>query len=470
MNAPKQAWTWFEDRAGILDALRPAFMHPVPASATWMYVFGTATLFSFIVQAVTGVFLALTYIPASGQAYASMQFITRDAVLGHWLRGIHFYGASAMVFFIGIHMARVFLTGAFKFPRELNWLTGVLLFLFTLGNAFTGQLLRFDQNAIWTAIVGGQMASRVPWIGPYLSRFWISDIVYSANTLQRYFLLHVYLFPGGILAVVGVHLYLILRHGISEPPKAGRLVDPATYRQWYEKLIKETGEPFFPDAAWRDVVFSTIVIVGIVILGGVFGAPRLIGPPDPSNIDVLPKPDWWLLWVFGVLALVPPAVEPWVMVLGPAVLFGLLAVVPFLSNRGERHPLRRPFSVLFVFVTVTAMLVLWRLGAREPWTPDFNVGPLPESVIGASSGPVYEGGQLFYERGCEYCHTVDGYGGTRGPNLSTIGSQRDTAQLTVRILHGGINMPAFASILTPQEVQNLVAFLESRTFASHPRP
>jgi ubiquinol-cytochrome c reductase cytochrome b subunit len=464
MNTLKRAWNWFDTRAGITALLEPAVNHPVPPNATWLYVFGTGTLFAFTLQAVTGVFLAISYIPGTGQAYSSLQFITRDAILGSWLRGTHFFGASAMVFLIGLHMTRVFLTGAFKYPREMNWLTGSILFFLTLGNAFTGQLLRFDQNAIWTAVVGGNMAARLPWVGVYFSRFWLSDIVYSANTLGRYYVLHVFLFPVGIIAVVGLHLFLVLRHGISEPPVAGRPVDPATYKEWYKGLLREKGEPFWPNAAWRDVVFSSIMIVVVVILGAVFGAPVLIGGPDPSNFHVLPIPDWWLRWIFGVLALVPPAVEPYVMILGPLVMFGLLAVVPFIWYKGERHPIRRPASVLFVVTTVTAMAILWRLGNLEPWTPDFNVGPLPESVVGTTSGAVYQGAQFFYERGCEYCHTVDGYGGTRGPDLSTIGSQRDSRQLTIRILNGGINMPAFGSILTPQEVQDLVAFLESRTY------
>ncbi len=463
MNALKRAWNWFDDRAGVTESTEPIMAHPVPPNATWMYVFGTATLFSFTLQAVTGIVLALTYVPAAGEAYQSLQFITNDAYFGSVLRGIHYFGASSMILFVGIHLIRVILTGAYKFPRELNWLTGSILLLLTLGNGFTGQLLRWDQNAIWTAVVGAQQAARTPFVGIALARFFISGDVVNASTLSRFFVLHVFVLPGSIIAVVGVHLFLVLRHGISEPPEAGRPVDPATYRSWYENLLKEKGEPFWPDAAWRDVTFSVIMILVIVALGAIIGAPALTKPPDPAIVEALPRPDWYLLWYFAVLALVPPNIEPWIMIGVPLLLVVTLTLVPFLGSKGERHPMRRPWAMGIVLVMIVGVTVLWNRGAEANWSPDFNAPPLPQSVVGATSGPVYEGGQLFHAKGCEYCHTVDGYGGRRGPNLSTIGSQRDTAQLTVRILHGGINMPAFGSILTPQEVQNLVAFLESRT-------
>jgi ubiquinol-cytochrome c reductase cytochrome b subunit len=463
MNVLKQVWSWFDERSGLTEMLKPAFDHPVPPNATWMYVFGTATLFSFVLQAVTGIILALSYVPSTTGAYESLQYITNDAFLGGVLRGIHYFGASSMVLFVGIHLIRVFLTGAFKFPRELNWLTGSILLLLTIGNAFTGQLLRWDQNAIWTALVGGMQASRVPFIGVYLARFFISGDVVSGATLTRFFVLHVFILPGSIIGIVGLHLYLVLRHGISEPPKAGRPVDPATYRQWYQDLLDRVGEPFWPNSAWRDVLFSTAMILVIVLLGAFVGAPALTQPPNPSIVQALPRPDWYLLWYFAVLALLPPGLEPWIIVGAPLLLIVWLVLVPFASRKGERHPMRRPLSTLFVITVVVAIGVMWNEGAKAPWSPAFDAQPLPESVIGVSSGPVHQGGQLFYQKGCEYCHTVNGYGGTRGPNLSTIGNQRDAAQLTVRILHGGINMPAFGGILDPTEVQDLVTFLESRT-------
>jgi ubiquinol-cytochrome c reductase cytochrome b subunit len=261
---------------------------------------------------------------------------------------------------------------------------------------------------------------------------------------------------------LGLHLYLVIHNGISEPPKVGEKVDRKNYRAKYKKLVEEGGVPFWPDIAWRDVVFAFIVIVGVVIIANLFNPHPLSKPPDPSIIDAVPRPDWWLLWDFAVLALMPPGIENIVMIGSILALVVALFSLPFLAPYGERHPARRPLSVAFVVVVMTVIGVLTMAGAKARWSPAFDAKPLPESVIGASSGQVYEGGQLFYQRGCEYCHTVDGYGGTRGPNLSTIGNQRTTPELTIRILNGGINMPAFASVLDPSEVEALVAFLESR--------
>ena len=165
MNILKRAWKWFDDRTGTSSAIGPIAEHPVPPGTDWWYVFGSATLFAFILQVVTGVILALAYVPSAGEAYQSLPYITNVAFMGSVLRGMHYFGASAMVLFVGVHMARVFLMGVYKFPREMSWLSGTVLLLLTLGAAFSGQLLRWDQNAIWTAVVSAEIAGRAPLIG-----------------------------------------------------------------------------------------------------------------------------------------------------------------------------------------------------------------------------------------------------------------------------------------------------------------
>src|SRR5919202_5127897 len=167
----KQVAAWLDDQLGFREAILPIVEHPVPKGVNWWYVFGSATLVAFIVQVVTGVALAFTYVPAPDNAYETLQFITNQALLGRVVRGIHYWGASAMVVLIFVHLCRTFLMGSYKFPRELNWLTGVLLFGLTLGMAFTGQLLRWDQNAYWAVVVGAEQAGRVPWLGDLLAQF-----------------------------------------------------------------------------------------------------------------------------------------------------------------------------------------------------------------------------------------------------------------------------------------------------------
>jgi ubiquinol-cytochrome c reductase cytochrome b subunit len=462
MRILKNAWLWFDDRTGISNSIGPMVKHPVPPGVGWWYVFGSATLIAFIIQIVTGIALSLMYVPSSSQAYDSLQFITHKAALGSFLRGVHHFGSSAMMLFIGIHMIGVFLMGAYKYPREVSWLTGLGLLVFTIVMAFTGQLLRWDQNAVWSTIVAAEQAGRMPIIGERLARFILAGDTVAGVTLSRFFAFHVFFIPALIYAFVGFHLYLVIRNGISEPPKPGQLVDPKTYRAWYTALLKRSGQPFWPDAAWRDVVFGIGLVLVIVLLALIVGPPEIGKPPDPSIIEAYPQPDWYFLWMFALYALLPANIESYVIFLLPAIAGIILIMLPFIWNKGERSPRRRPWAVGVVLVIVIMVATLWIEGIKAPWSPNFAAKPLSVQIVGSASGPTYEGAQLFHSKGCEFCHAISGYGGHRGPDLTDVGNRLKPEQMTWRILNGGLNMPAFGGILSSHELNALVAFLQSR--------
>jgi ubiquinol-cytochrome c reductase cytochrome b subunit len=462
VNLIKRLYRAFDDRTGLIEMTISVARHPVPRGTGWWYVFGSATLFSFILQVVTGIVLATMYIPSTEHAYESILFISDQAAFGRLLRGIHFFGASAMIVLIGIHMLRVFLMGSYKFPREVNWLSGTFLLLFTVGMGFTGQLLRWDQNAFWSVVVGAEQAGRVPLIGDALARFILAGKTIGGATLVRFFAFHVFFIPALIFGVVGLHVYLVLRNGISEPPGRSRVVNPDTYRAWYQSLLNREGIPFWPDVAWRDVVFGVLMVGTVVVLAAIFGPPALGKPPDPTIIQANPRPDWYLLWYFAVLALIPPGTENYVIIGAPLLVGLAMLALPFIANRGERAPFNRPWAVGIVLVVALTVGILNVVGQRAPWSPDFSAQPLPQNVIGTSSGPVYQGAQLFYKKGCIYCHTIAGDGGRRGPNLTYVGDRLTKDEMTIRILNGATNMPSYANNITPGELDAILAFLQSR--------
>jgi ubiquinol-cytochrome c reductase cytochrome b subunit len=468
MNLLKRVGNWLEDRTGLVATLTPPATHPCPKNKgwSWYYVLGSATLVSFIIQVITGTLLSLSYIPSTSQAYQTLLFITHDAAYGKILRGMHFFGASSMILLMGLHMIRTFLMAAYKFPREVSWLSGVFLLFLTLGMGFTGQLLRWDQNAVWSVVVGIEQAARVPFIGKQLAHFVLGGDVLGGATLSHFYSAHVFFLPGIMYGLIGLHLFLVVRNGISDRPRRGKPVDPATYREEYHQLLKTEGEPFFPNAAWKDILFGSIVVLTIVALAATFGPPEIGHPPDPSLINAQPRPDWYLLWYFAVLSLLPKGSENAVIVFGPLLFAVLIFSVPFISNRGERHPANRPWAVVIVIAAIAIIGAFTVEGYRSPWSPDFNPKPLPAAVLTSDDPHVREGAHLFFNKACINCHQILGDGGQRGPDLSFVGERLTHDELVIRIVNGGTNMPPYGPTLKPQELSSIVSFLESRKRAT----
>jgi ubiquinol-cytochrome c reductase cytochrome b subunit len=305
------------------------------------------------------------------------------------------------------------------------------------------------------------MAGRAPVIGEWLLQLVLAGQNVGGSTLTRFYASHVFLLPALIFLFVGVHLYLVVRHGISEPPRAGEPVEPETYPQQYEELIEKEGIPFWPDAAWRDVVFA-LAIGAVVLVLALFLGPKALGPPaDPTVLDTSPRPDWYFLWLFALLALSPPELENYLMIGGPLLVGAALLLLPLLFATGERSVRRRPWALATVGSVAVALGVLIWLGNEAPWSPELSPPALPPEVVArAEAAGVERGAELFAAQGCISCHSIDGVGGHRGPELTAIGSRLSEDELIWRISIGGRNMPPYGDTLTPEEIENLVAFLE----------
>jgi quinol-cytochrome oxidoreductase complex cytochrome b subunit len=209
---------WLEERSGLIGGIRYFLFRKVPGDTGWWHTLGSATLTAFLVQALTGVILAMYYKPDPQSAYQSIQHITNDLTLGWLVRGMHKWGASVFIILMFFHMARVFLFGAYKYPRELNWIIGVLLLAMGMLEGFTGYLLPWDQTAYWATVVGINLNGTAPFLGPFLAQFLRGGQEISGQTLTTFYSMHMLLIPGAIIGLITLHLYLIIRLGVTSPP------------------------------------------------------------------------------------------------------------------------------------------------------------------------------------------------------------------------------------------------------------
>jgi ubiquinol-cytochrome c reductase cytochrome b subunit len=439
--------------------------HRVPRdSASWAYVFGSAALTAFALQIVTGIVLAFAYVPSAGEAWNSLQHLNQHVTLGWFVRALHGWGSNFMVAIVLVHMAQVFLFGAYKFPRELTWVIGVLLLLVTLGMAFTGQVLRFDQDAYWGLGIGASIASRVPVVGPWIVGLMLGGPIIAGATLSRFFALHVFVIPGLLIAFVVVHVLLVLKLGVSEWPMPGRIVRRATYLQEYHEITQRDGVPFVPNAVWKDVAFSGAVLLAIGACALVLGPFGPSGPPDPTIIQTAPRPDYFFLWLYGLLSLLPPSAETPILLIAPAVAIAALLALPFVAGEGEKSWRRRPVAVLTVLLVAVALGTLTHLGGAAPWSPAMNAWSgtaIPAPYLSGRTALERQGALVFQNKQCRNCHTLGGDGGRRGPALDAVAVSLTPDELVRQVIQGGGNMPAYGRNLKPAETSALVAFLRT---------
>jgi ubiquinol-cytochrome c reductase cytochrome b subunit len=465
MSRLKQIGDWFEERLGLGAPIREAMGHRVPrSSASWWYVFGSAALTLFMLQVATGILLAFTYVPSAAEAWNSLQHLNHDVTLGWFLRAVHGWGSNFMVAVVLLHFCQVFLFGAYKFPRQLTWIIGVFLLLMTLGMAFTGQVMRFDQDAYWGLGIGAAITARFPLIGAPAVHMLLGGPIIAGATLSRFFALHVFIIPGLLIGLVGLHLLMVLRLGVNEWPMPGRVVRKETYEKEYHELVKKDGVAFWPGAIWKDMFFSAAIIVTVMACAAYFGPFGPTGYPDPTIIQTVPKPDFFFLWLYAMLALMPPQMETVALVVGPVILSGFLILLPFLSGEGEKSWKRRPAAVLTLLLVAVSLAAFTKLATFSPWSPVMNAWsgePVPVSYLNALSPLQRQGVLVFQGKQCRNCHEIAGLGGKRGPDLTRVATKMTHDQLVRQVIQGGGNMPAYGKNLNPAEVTALVSFLET---------
>ncbi|HWC16345.1 MAG TPA: cytochrome b N-terminal domain-containing protein, partial [Terriglobales bacterium] len=322
----------------------------------------------------------------------------------------------------------------------------------------------FDQDAYWGLGIGASISSRIPVLGPWIVHLLLGGPIIAGATLSRFFALHVFVIPGLLIAFVGIHLLMVLRLGINEWPMPGRLVRRATYvKEYHERTAKE-GIAFVPYGVWKDMVFSALVIVLIVACAVYFGPFGPTGRPDPTIIQAVPRPDYFFLWLYALLSLLPPSMETPALLIGPVIVISGLLLLPFIAGEGEKSWRRRPVAVLSIALIAVVLGEFTHLADNAPWSPKMNAWsgePIPSQFLNGRTALERRGALVFQAKQCHNCHSLEGGGGMRGPSLDAVAVRLTQDQLIRQVIQGGGNMPAYGKNLSPAETTALVAFLET---------
>ena len=451
---------WLDRRTGLDSLLRHALDEPIPGGAKIAYVFGSGLLFLFLSQIVTGVFLAMYYVPSADHAHTTVEYITKEVTGGSFLRSIHAYGSSAIIVVLLLHLIQTFFYGSYKGRRELVWIAGCVLLALMLGMAFTGYLLPWDQKAYFATTIGTNILSEVPWVGNALKRLLRGGTEMGTLTLSRFFVLHVFLIPACIFAFVAMHVYSFRKAGAAGPVTE----DPVS-----PKLSSET---FYPKQLVMDMGFAMLIIVALGALAYLW--PTELGPKaDPSETQFLPRPEWYYIPVFQYLKYWHGSTALIGILLIPGIIGLLLVGLPFLDRSLERRPWKRPVSVgLFTIILLglgALGLISHREDMRNPgvaaqFEPELSGASLIAQNTASANPAAAQGKEIFEAQGCNACHGDNGIGTAAAPKLTGVGAKYDAAKLqallvkpTAKMTAGG--MPAIT--LSKDDMQLLIAYLQS---------
>ena len=307
---------WIEERTGIAGLIHHALYEDIPQSSGWKHVLGSVALFAFLIQVVTGILLAFNYAPTPGEAYNSLKFILTELTGGSVMRGLHHWGASVMIIVVALHMAQVFLWGAYKKPREATWMVGAVLFLLTLAYGLTGYLLPWDNRAYWGTMVTVQIAGSAPVLGEYVQRLMGAENgVLGVMTFSRFYAVHVLVLPPLTMLMIAAHMYLVRRHGVAPQPE-----ETATKKFYPGQVYKDTVAIFV-----MFMILLTLAVAAKVPLGHV---------ADPTDTSFIPRPEWYFLFLFQTLKFFEGPLELFGSLVLPQLAILALFLVPFI-DRGK---------------------------------------------------------------------------------------------------------------------------------------
>lgn len=437
------------DRLGWKEYVRPFLYKELPAGTGWLATLGTLCALLFGVMAASGLVLAMYYNPSPDKAYDSITYIMRSVPMGAVLRGIHHWGASAMVIAVVAHLLANFFTGTFRAPRESTWMVGVCLLLITLGLGFTGYLLPWDMKAYWATVVSSNIPGKLPGIGGFVTRFIRGGDTVSGLTLTRFYAIHMLLLPALLAGLTLVHLYLVRIHNLAEHEPR-----PATDGKPYR---------FFPEHMFRSALVFIVVFVVIIALALLIEPAReaVAGTIMPSY---LPRPEWYYMWLFQLLTLFSGRWESVGSLAIPAAGIALLFSVPFLA-RGRQ----RPIAMAAGMSCLVGMVYLTLMGL-EGSRAYGQVIPVPDRTLTASEE---RGLRLYAEQECAYCHQIRGRGGHRtGPDLSNMAAKHRTRTLLAAYIRDPQSasphsiMPKYN--LPEADLQALADFVLALDFRAYP--
>ncbi len=337
-----RTWDWLDGRYRLAELMEAMLHVEIPRTARPYYL-GGITLFFFMVQTITGILLVIYYQPTPDAAYDSILYIMYEVNFGWLIRSVHVWGANLMVLFCILHLLRVYFQGAYKAPREITWSVGFFLLAVTLGFGFTGYLLPWDQRAYWATVVGSEVAGAVPVIGEQAIAFMRGGTEITARTLSRFFGAHVLVMPAALVTFLAIHITLFHQQGLADPT-----VDPDKPAPAKKKLL-----PFFPNYVLDEVIAWYIMLAVLIILASLFPA-GLEEPADALHTPEHAKPEWFFLFLYQFLKLVPRIVG----VLGPGVGAAILLLLPFFDRNPHVRPSKRIFAIAIGIITCIAVVAL----------------------------------------------------------------------------------------------------------------